>query len=119
MAGREHSTKFGLRKAFSWGLFRAFFVSGRFRAFEAQVINLKRKHPMEKELKGKWRLTFVKRFNGKTWETISRYHKGMTIKFHTQYPQINGERYQMQLIPDDYLILSNSSDTIRIEFKRV
>ncbi len=74
---------------------------------------------MENELKGMWRLTFVKRFNGKTWETISRYHKGMTIKFHTQYPQINGERYQMQLIPGDYLILSNPSDTIRIEFARM
>ncbi len=74
---------------------------------------------MEKELKGKWRLLFIHVLNNDTWELVSKYHHGMTIKFHTRFPRINGERYQIHIITEDFIRLTNPSDTIRFELQKM
>ncbi len=74
---------------------------------------------MKAELKGRWKLTFVRRFDGNTWQTVSEYHEGMMIQFFSDKPKINHERYCFDVITHDYVRLTNKSQTIRIEFKRV
>ena len=83
------------------------------------IDNLKDYSLMKKELKGRWKLTFVRRFDGDTWQTVSEYHEGMMIQFFSDKPKINHERYTIQQISDNYIRLTNKSQTIRIEFKRV
>ncbi len=74
---------------------------------------------MKAELKGMWRLMFIRHFDGETWRVVSEYHEGMMTQFFSDKPKINHERYTIQQISDNYIRLTNKSQTIRIEFERV
>ncbi len=74
---------------------------------------------MKAELKGRWKLVFVRKYDGETWQTISEYHNGLTVLFHSNRITINHKGYTFQTINDGYVRFHNKADTLRLEFKRV
>ncbi len=66
-----------------------------------------------------WRLMFIRHFDGETWRVVSEFHDGILVRIYSSKPKINHETYKIQQISDNYIRLTNNSQTIRIEFERV